>query len=61
MKPLTIEYAVENNFISAIECVKYFKPDWSEEACFDLLMEETCYPFDFETMIKQLNNKFCIK
>jgi len=41
--------------------VKYFKPDWSDEACFDLLMEETCYPFDFETMIKQLNNKFCIK
>jgi len=60
MKPLTLEYATQNNF-TPIDCVKYFKPDWSEEACFDLLMEETCYPFDFETMIKQLNNKFCIK
>jgi len=60
MKPLTLEYATENNF-TAVDYVKYFKPDWSDEACFDLLMEETCYPFDFETMIKQLNNKFCIK
>ena len=60
MKPLTPEYATENNFTS-IDCVKYFKPDWSDEACFDLLMEETCYPFDFKRMIKQLNNKFCIK
>lgn len=60
MKPLTPEHATENNF-TPLDCVKYFKPDWSDEACFDLLMEETCYPFDFETMIKQLNNKFCIK
>ena len=59
MKPLTIEHAKEKNF-TPIECVKYFKPDWSDEACFDLLMEETSYPFDFEIMIKQLNNKFCI-
>ena len=59
MKPLTPEHATENNF-TPIECVKYFKPDWSDEACFDLLMEETSYPFDFEIMIKQLNNKFCI-
>ena len=51
MKPLTIEHALKNNF-TPIECVKFFKPDWSDEAC---------YPFDFETMIKQLNNKFCIK
>jgi len=59
MKPLTPEYAIDKNF-TPIECVKYFKPDWSDEACFDLLMEETSYPFDFEIMIKQLNNKFCI-
>jgi len=60
MKPLTPEHATENNF-TPIDYVKYFKPDWSDEACFDLLMEETSYPFDFEIMIKQLNNKFCIK
>lgn len=60
MIPLTLQHALKNNF-TPIQCVKYFKPDWSDEACFDLLMEETCYPFDFETMIKQLNNKFCIK
>jgi len=60
MKPLTPEYATENNF-TPLDCVKYFKPDWSDEACFDLLIEETCYPFDFKRMIKQLNNKFCIK
>jgi len=60
MKPLTPEYAKENNF-TAVDYVKYFKPDWSDEACFDLLMEETSYPFDFERMIKQLNNKFCVK
>ena len=60
MKPLTPEHATENNF-TPINYVKYFKPDWSDEACFDLLMEETSYPFDFEIMIKQLNNKFCIK
>ena len=60
MKPLTTEYAKENNF-TPLDCVKYFKPDWSDEACFDLLIEETSYPFDFERMITQLNNKFCIK
>jgi hypothetical protein len=60
MKPLTIEHAIENNF-TAIECVKYFKPDWSDKECDFILWEDTCYPFDFEAMITQLNNKFCIK
>ena len=56
MKPLTIQHAIENNF-TALDCVKYFKPDWSDEACFDLLMEETCYPFNDKAMIAQLNIK----
>lgn len=38
MKPLTLEHAIENNF-TPIDCVKYFKPDWSNEACFAFLFK----------------------
>lgn len=57
MKGLTYEYAKENKF-TAIDLVKYFKPDWTDENCHDYIWEQTCYPFDHEMTISQLNNAF---
>ncbi len=57
MKPLTIEHAIENRF-TAIDVIKYFKPDWSDNECDFYIWEFTCYPFSFEVMIEQLNNRF---
>lgn len=57
MNPLTIEHAIENKF-TAIDCVKYFNPTWSDDECDFYLWEFTCYPLSIETTIKQLNRKF---
>ena len=56
MKPLTLEYAIDNNF-TAVDCVKYFRPNWSDEQCANFAWSSTCYPFDNETMILQLNKQ----
>lgn len=32
LKPLTLKYAIKNHF-SPIDCIKYFKPEWSNEQC----------------------------
>lgn len=57
MNPLTLKHAIENNF-TAIDCVKYFKPDWTDKECDFHILEFTCYPFSTEIMIEQLNNFF---
>ena len=56
MEALTLEYAIENT-LSPTDCVKYFKPDWSDEECSFYLWENTCFPFSNEMMIDELNNK----
>ena len=57
MKELTLEYALKNKF-TAIDCIKYFNPNWTDEQCDFYLWEHTCFPFSTETLIKQLNSKF---
>ena len=57
MNPLTLKHAIENNF-TAIDCVKYFNPDWTDEECDFHLWEFTCYPLSMEIMIEQLNKYF---
>ena len=57
LKPLTLEYAIKNHF-SPIDCIKYFKPEWSDEQCDIYLWEFTSFPLSIETMINQLNKKF---
>lgn len=56
MKPLTLEYAIENKF-TAIDCVKYFKNEWSDDECDAYLWTATCYPFSTQKMILQLNKQ----
>jgi len=57
MKPLTIEYAIENK-LSPLDCVKYFNPDWTDEQCEFHIWENTCFPFSNELMIESLNEQF---
>lgn len=57
MEALTLEHALENKF-TPIDCVKYFKPEWTDDECDFYLWEFTCFPFSTESMIKQLNEKF---
>ena len=56
MKILTLEYTIENKF-TPIDCVKYFKPDWTDEYCDFYLWENTCFPLSNEIFIKQLNKQ----
>ncbi len=58
MKPLTLEYALENKF-RPIDCVKYFEPDWTDEECEFYLWEFTCFPLSIKETISQLNKIFC--
>ena len=57
MTPLSIQHAIDNKYTS-VDCVKYFKPDWSDEECDFHLWEFTCYPFSMKVMIEQLNKYF---
>ena len=57
MTPLSIQHAIENNF-TAIDCVRYFNPDWNDEECDYYLWSHTCFPFSTEIMIEQLNKYF---
>lgn len=57
MIKLTLKHAIENKF-TPIDCVKYFKPEWTDEECDFYLWEFTCFPFSTEILIEQLNNKF---
>jgi hypothetical protein len=56
MTSLTLAYAIENKF-TAVDCVKYFKPNWTLEECSEYLVSFTCYPFDNKQMINQLNKQ----
>lgn len=60
MKKLTIKHALKNDF-NFIDCIKYFKPDWTDGRCDHYLWEETCYPFSPKILIEQLNNQFINK
>ena len=57
MNPLTLKHALENKF-TGIDCVRYFKPECSDEECDYLLWSHTCFPFSTEIMINQLNQHF---
>lgn len=57
MNPLTLQHAIENKF-TAIDCVRYFQPDWSDEECDYFLWSHTCFPFSTQIMIEQLNQYF---
>ena len=57
MNPLTLQHAIDNKF-TAIDCVRYFQPDWSDEECDYYLWSQTCFPFSTEIMIEQLNKYF---
>ena len=57
MKQLTLEYVLENKF-SINDCVRYFKPDISDEEADFIIWEQTCFPFSNEIMIQQLNKLF---
>ena len=59
MDKLTEEYAIKHKF-NHIDCVKYFRPDWTDDFCNFYLWEKTCFPFSTEIMIKQLNEKFIV-
>lgn len=54
MTNLTIEHVIENK-LTPIQCVKFFKPDWTDEECDLYVWENTCFPFSSEVFIKQLN------
>ena len=55
MTELTIEMAKDMPFI---DCVKHFKPEWSDEQCDFYLWEHTYFPFSTkEIIIKQLNEQ----
>lgn len=57
MNPLTLQHAIDNKF-TAVDCIRYFKPDWSDEECDFYLWEFTYYPFSMEIMIEKLNKYF---
>lgn len=56
MTTLTLAYAIENKF-TPVDCVNYFKPNWTEYECREYLWSFTCYPFSNEQMIEQLNKQ----
>ena len=54
--PLTLEQALELRY-TAIDCVKYYRPDWTDAKCEFYLWENTCYPMSNETLLEQLNKQ----
>ena len=56
MKKLTLKYAIFKGF-TPIDCVKYFKPEWTDDYCDFYLWECTCFPFSNKHFIKQLNDQ----
>jgi len=40
-----------------LDLIKHFKPDWTDEQCDFYIWEYTCYPFDLEETVKQLNEQ----
>lgn len=56
IKTLTTETAIKNK-MSPIDCVKYFRPDWTDDQCDYYLWEETCFPMNTDIWISQLNEQ----
>ena len=56
MKKLTKEYILQNK-LTSVMLVKYFKPDWTDEKCDQYLWNKTCFPFNLQTTIHQLNDQ----
>jgi len=54
---LTLDYVIKNKF-TGLDCVRYFKPNYSKKKCNFILWEMTCFPFCSEKMIEQLNELF---
>ena len=52
---LTLEEA--QSMDNPLDLIKHFKPDWTDEQCDFYLWEYTCYPFDLEETVKQLNEQ----
>lgn len=55
MKELTEEIAIDMKLTPA-QCVRYYKPDWSDQECDYFVWNQTCFPFSNETFLKQLYN-----
>jgi hypothetical protein len=64
MKPLTLQHATENDF-TPIDCVRYFKHEYTDAECDTILWNFTSYPFTYskglESLINQLNKLFLKK
>jgi len=54
MTELTIDMAKDMTFI---DCVKHFRPQWTDQQCEFYLWEYTCFPLHFAETIKQLNEQ----
>lgn len=51
---LTLQHAIDNNF-NGIDCIRFFRPNWTDEECDHYIWNLTCFPFSMESLIKQLN------
>lgn len=54
---LTLENAVEKK-LTPVQCVQYYYPKADDVKANDILWEQTCFPFDMETTLGQLYNKY---
>lgn len=57
MKELTAKYAIEKG-MSAIDCVKWYNPDLTDNECDFILWEKTCFPMNTDIWLKQLHECF---
>lgn len=57
MKPLTIDFVIENK-MSHTDCILYFKPDATESEIEYIIWDETCYPFDDVLFVENVNFYF---
>jgi hypothetical protein len=55
-EPLTLEQAIERRY-TPIDCVKYYRPNWTNKQCDVYLWENTCYPMSNEILLEQLNKQ----
>ena len=54
---LTLEKALELN-LKWHDCIRYYKPDATDDECEFILWEQTCFPFDHETTLNQIYGLF---
>jgi hypothetical protein len=58
MNKLTIEQAA--NF-TPIQCVKYFRPEWSNKECFFFLHQINSFNYSKQALIDLLNERFVLE